>query len=157
MSSYEIQVKTVEPQRVAILREVIEKENQVGQLFKTVHRTLRQHDLQPAGPQFAIYFDEEYTPRDLDVAAAVPVAEGATLPADNPVRIDELPGALMVSLLRVGPWDDFQPAYEAIMDWVKANGYEIVGPNREVHLVGPRSDAPPAEWEMEIQFPIQKQ
>lgn len=157
MSDYEITVKEIEPQRVAILREVIEKENQIGRLFKTVHQTLRQHDIQPAGPQFAVYFDEEYTPRDLDVAAAVPVADGASLPADNPVQIDELPGGLMVSLLRVGPWDNFQPAYQAIMEWVQENDYRIAGPNREVHLVGPRSDAPPAEWQMEIQFPIRKQ
>jgi effector-binding domain-containing protein len=90
------------------------------------------------------------------VAVAVPVDSGASLPEDGRVVISELPGGLFVSLVRVGPWDDFRPAYQAIMDWVKENGYEIAGPNREIHLQGPGSGAPPEEYEIEIQFPIQK-
>jgi effector-binding domain-containing protein len=158
MSEYEITTREVPLMRVAILPAIIESYAKIGRLFKELHAALQENDIAPAGPQLAIYFDEEYTPRNVDVAAAVPVevALGTKLPEDSRIQFDDLPGGLMVSLVRTGPWDDFRPAYLAIMDWVEANGYQIVGPNREIHLQGPRSGVPPDEYIMEIQFPIEK-
>ncbi len=156
MSAYQVTAKQQAPLRVAILRDTIESYGKVGRLFKELHAALDEHDITPTGPQLAIYFDEAYTPHDADVAAAVPVAATALLPADDRVIISELPGGEMVSVVRTGPWDDFRPAYQAIMTWVEANGYEIDGPNREIHLQGPRSGVPPEEFQIEIQFPIKK-
>lgn len=158
MSDYEITTKEVPLMRVAILSDIIESYAKVGRLFKELHAALAENDIAPAGPQLAIYFDEEYTPHDVDVAVAVPVKVplGTKLPEESRTQLDDLPGDLMVSLVRTGPWDDFRPAYQAIMAWVEANGYEISGPNREIHLLGPGSGVPPEEYQMEIQFPIQK-
>ena len=156
MSEYEITTKEVPLMRVAILPDIIESYAKVGRLFKELLTTLKENGIAPAGPQLAIYFDEEYTPRDVDVAVAVPVkvALGTKLPEDSRIQIDDLPGGLMVSLVRAGPWDDFRPAYQAIMEWVEANNYQIAGPNREIHLQGPSPGVPPEEFQMEIQFPI---
>ena len=158
MSDYEIMTKEVPLMRVAILSDIIESYAKVGRLFKELHAALEENGITPAGPQLAIYFDEEYTPRHVDVAAAVPVKVplGTKLPEDSRIQFDDLPGDLMVSLVRTGPWDDFRPAYQAIMAWVQDNGYAIAGPNREIHLQGPGSGVPPAEFQIEIQFPIRK-
>ena len=156
MSDYEVKAKEVTSQRVAILRDRIESYSKIGRLFKELRQTLAQNNISLAGPQLAIYYDEEYTPRNADVAAAVPVDAGADLPSGSRARIGELPGGLMVSVVRTGPWDDFRPAYQAIMDWVEANGYQIAGPNREIHLQGPPSGVSPEEYIMEIQFPIKR-
>jgi effector-binding domain-containing protein len=156
MGEYEVIAKEIDPVRVAILRDTIESYAKVGRLFKELHQTLAEAGIAPSGPQLAVYFDEEYTPRNADVAAAVPVAEEAHLPAGGRVQIGELPGGLMVSVMRDGPWDDFRPAYEAIMDWVLEHGYAITGPNREIHWQGPRSGVPPEAYQLEIQFPIRK-
>jgi len=156
MSEYEITTKEVPLMRVAILPAIIESYAKVGRLFKELHTTLTENGIAPAGPQLAIYFDEEYTPHNADVAVAVPVNVdlGTKLQEDSRVQFDDLPGGLMVSLVRTGPWDDFRPAYQAIMEWVEANNYQIAGPNREIHLQGPSSGVPPEEFQMEIQFPI---
>ena len=158
MSEYEITTKEVPLMRVAILPDIIENYAKVGRLFKELHAALEENGITPIGPQLAIYLDEEYTPHNAAVAAAVPVKVplGTKMPEDIRVQFDDLPGDLMVSLVHSGPWDDFRPAYQAIMEWVEANGYEIIGPNREIHLVGPRDGVPPEEFQMEIQFPIQK-
>ena len=158
MSDYEITTKEVPLMRVAILPDIIESYAKVGRLFKELHAALRENGIEPIGPQLAIYLDEEYTPHNVAVAAAVPVKVplGTKMPEDIRVQFDDLPGDLMVSLVRSGPWDDLRPAYQAIMEWVEANGYQIAGPNREIHLVGPRDGVPPEEFQMEIQFPIQK-
>ena len=158
MNEYEITTKEVPLMRVAILPAIIESYAKIGRLFKELHATLEENGITPAGPQLAIYLDDEYTPHDVDVAVAVPVKVplGTKLPEDSRIQIDDLPGSLMVSLVRTGSWDDFRPAYQAIMEWVEANGYQIAGPNREIHLQGPSSGVPPAEYIMEIQFPIKK-
>ena len=62
----------------------------------------------------------------------------------------------MAFLVRNGPYDDFTEAYQALMAWIEENGYRITGPNREIYLQGPQSDAPPAEYVVEIQFPVQE-
>ncbi len=158
MSEYEITTKEVPLMRVAILPDIIESYAKVGRLFKELQTTLEENSIAPTGPQMAIYFDEEYTPHDVDVAVAVPVnvTLGTKLPEDSRIQFDDLPGGLMVSLVRTGPWDDFRPAYQAIMAWVEANGYQIAGHNREIHLQGPGSGVPPEKFQMEIQFPIEK-
>jgi len=158
MSDYEITTKEVPLMRVAILADIIESYSKVGRLYKELHAALEENGIAPTGPQLAIYFDEEYTPHDVDVAVAVPVKVplGTKLPEDSRVQLDDLPGGLMVSLVRTGPWDDFRTAYQAIMAWLVANDYQIEGPNREIQLKGPASGVPPQELQMEIQFPIQK-
>ena len=56
------------------------------------------------------------------------------------------------------------------MTWIEANGYRIVGPNREVYLRCPDNDYDdpaaygyddyvaddPAEYVTEVQFPVEK-
>lgn len=156
MPAYEVVIKKAEPTRVAAVRGVVENYGSVHVLFDELFATLAQHDLAPAGPTLAIYYDEEYKERDVDVEAAVPVTAG-DLPQAGRVRIRDLPGhAKMASLVRPGPYDDFSPAYRDLMSWVESNGYRIAGPNREIYLRGPSDNVPPDTYLTEIQFPIVK-
>lgn len=62
------------------------------------------------------------------------------LPQGKPVdgiSIRELPGGRCVSLLHKGPYDELSRSYEKVMAYIKAKGYEIVSPTREVYLKGP--------------------
>jgi len=85
---------------------------------------------------------------------AVPIV-GGSLP-EGRVVIRELPGAKVASLVRQGPYDNFTPAYQALMSWIEANDYHIIGPNREIYLRGPEVGIAPAEFVTEIQFPVTK-
>ena len=100
MSEYEITTKEVPLMRVAILPAIIESYAKVGRLFKELRQTLAEEGISPSGPQLAIYLDEEYTPHNAAVAAAVPVKVplGTKMPEDIRVQFDDLPGDLMVSL-----------------------------------------------------------
>ena len=81
-----------------------------------------------------IYYDDDYKESDVDVAAAVPVA-GGSLDSER-VVIEELPPSQPPSVVRRdGLWDDFSPAYQALMQWIQANDYRVVGCNRrEIYL-----------------------
>lgn len=154
MSEESVTLKAVEPMRVACIRDKVADYRSVGPIYEEVFAEVGSRGLAPTGPPLCLYYDEEYTETDVDVEVAVPVDTGE--PADEGrFKIRDLPAHEQVaSLVRKGPYDDFTPSYQTLMDWIEANGYRIVGPNREIYLQGPESELPPQEWLTEIQFPV---
>ena len=154
MPAYEIVIKKVEPLRIAGIRDVAENYQSLGPLLGELFTAVAQNMLTPAGPTMAIYYDEGYRERDVDVEVAVPVSGNTDL--THRVRVRTLPGADVASLLYRGPYDDFTPAYQALMGWMQANGYTMTGPNREIYLRGPGEGISPEDYLTEIQFPVEK-
>jgi effector-binding domain-containing protein len=154
MPKYEVVLKQVDKMQIAGVRDTVASYSSVGPLYEELFAALGEHGIAPAGPMMGIYYDEEYKESDVDVETAVPVASGS-LPKGR-VVLRELPGAQMASLVRQGPYDDFTPAYQALMAWIEGNDYQIIGPNREIYLRGPEVGVDPAEYVTEIQFPVAK-
>jgi len=156
MPKYEIVIKKVNPMRVAAVRDVIANYQSVGPLIEELFAEISKNQITPAGPVTTIYYDPEYKEKDVDVEAVVPISNGDGEMSGR-VSIKELDGyEEMASLTRVGPYDDFRPAYQELMDWVYANGYRMIGPNREIYLRGPEANISPEEYVTEIQFPVTK-
>lgn len=156
MPKHEVVVKKAGPLRVAAVRGVVENYQSVGPLFGEIMAALGKHAVAPAGPPMALYYDEEYKEKEVDVEAAIPVG-GGEIPTSGRVRLRELEAYDNVaSLTRQGPYDDFTPAYQELMSWIQANGFRIIGPNREIYLSGPESGSPPEAYITEIQFPVAK-
>ncbi len=157
MPAYEVVIKKWEPMWVASIRKVVENYGSAGGLIGELFAELGEKGIAPTGPCFAIYYDEEYQERDVDVEAAVVVGTNADLPEGSRVTIRELPGHPEVaSLVRTGAYDDFMPAYGELMKWIESNGYRIAGPNREIYLRGPGDNVAPESYVTEIQFPVAK-
>jgi DNA-binding transcriptional MerR regulator len=154
LPAYEIVLKQVETTRVACVRDMVANYQGFGLLYEELFAALGHHSVVPAGPVMGIYYDEEYKESDVDVETAVPVV-GGSLPPGR-VIIRDLPGTAVASLVRQGSYDDFTPAYQALMGWIEANGYQIIGPNREIYLRGPEAGIVPSEYVTEIQFPVAK-
>lgn len=156
MPKHEVVIKKAAPLRVAAVRGVVENYQTVGPLFGEVMAELGKHAVAPVGPPMALYYDEEYKEKDVDVEAAVPIGTAEVAPSGR-VQVRELESyEAVASLTRRGPYDDFTPAYQELMSWIQSNGYRIVGPNREIYLTGPESGSPPEAWVTEIQFPVAK-
>lgn len=153
MADYDVQLETVEPERVISKRAVVANYGAVSGLLGELIEEMQADDLEPNGPPMAIYFDEEYKEHDVDVEAAYPIAE--TIEAsDTDLIVKTLGGGTFARVVHRGPYDDFRPAYQALMDWIPANGYRIVGPNREVYIRGPESDVDPEDYLTRILFPV---
>ncbi len=155
MPHYEVVLKKIEPIQAACLRDVVPNYGSVGRLLGELFGELNQKSFAPAGPPIALYYDEEYREQDVDVEVAVPVG-GSPQAAGERVTFRDLPAGEMASLVRRGPYDDFSPAYQALMGWIQENGYRIAGPNREIYLQGPGEGIDPADYVTEIQFPVTK-
>jgi effector-binding domain-containing protein len=156
MPANEVVLKKIEPQLVAAIRDTIPDRSQVNamfnRLFDEVSAYVVQHDGKFAGPPMDLWHDNEYRERDMNVEAIVPIQ--GPLPESERVRVYELPGVeTMACVLHHGSFDNFGESYGAIFQWIEANGYRIVGPNREIYLQYERN-GDPARYITEIQFPV---
>ena len=169
MPTYDVVLKNVEPQTVVAIRDTIPTYSDQGPLWTELAAYLEQHGAKAAGPSLTIYYDTEYRERDVDVEVATPVS--ASLPGTERVTVRGLPGAKqMACVVHHGSYDTLGQAYNALFAWIEANGYRIVGPNREVYLRCPDNDYAdpdavgyagytadaPAEYVTEVQFPVAK-
>jgi DNA-binding transcriptional MerR regulator len=160
MAGYDVVLKTVDTMTIATTREVVptigEMATRCGAMFGALFQYVGQSGLKPSGPPFAIYHCPGYTETDIDTESAVPLPNGSN-PA--PATVDgiaitpqSLEGGEMAATVHHGPYTGIPNAYAAIGAWIEANGYRIVGPPREIYLVGPHEGEPVTE----IQYPVQK-
>lgn len=104
---------------------------------------------------FNIYHDGEYKEKDIDVEvceAVVDYCEDTDL-----IKFKKIKGykeALCV--LHKGPYSTLPDAYNFAFEWVKDNGYEVVGLPRESYIDGIWNKDSDEEWLTEIQIPIGK-
>ncbi len=111
--------------------------------------------MRPTGPCLTLYHDTEYRDHDVDVEVCEPVSDPPSLAA--PVQVQALPGvARMACVIHHGPFTTISQAYEAVMPWIAANGYQIAGPAREVYLREARNGSQTdPETVTEIQVPVE--
>jgi len=103
----------------------------------------------PAGMPFGAYYNLDMTA--LDVAAGFPVSK--MIPDEGDLKCILIPAGKYVSTIHRGPYDSVAPAYDALTEWAKANGYEPTGIAYEYYLNDPSAD-PSVVAETEIRFPI---
>lgn len=157
MPDYEVVLKQTESMQALVVRDVVPDYQSMSTLYVDLMEALEKHGLTPTGPMFGIYYDDSYMESDVDVEVGIPIAPKADLPTEGRIRVREVEALPQVaSLLRHGPYDDFSPAYQALMTWVKAGGYEITGHAREVYLRGPSECQDQTDCVVEIQYPVRR-
>jgi effector-binding domain-containing protein len=156
MLDYDVVVKQVEPQLVAGVRDILPDFQAVGRLFDEVYGYLARFGnsgLTAVGT--AIWYDTEYQVSNIDGEAAVALKQ--SVPEGGRVKVHELPASTMASVIHNGPYNTLSQAYEAILRWIEASGYKIMGPNREVYLYCTQPVVQDdASYVTEVQFPIEK-
>lgn len=104
---------------------------------------------------FNIYHDGEYKDKDIDVEICEAVTE---MQADiEPLKFKVIPKVETAACtMHKGPYEDFPQAYAAVVNYIEANGYEIIAPPRESYIDGVWNKDSEDEWLTEIQFPVRK-
>lgn len=167
MSTNEIVIKKIAPQKVAAIRGVIPTYADQGRLWNELDAYLARRKVNPIGPCLTVYYDTEFKERDVDVQVCEPI--GGSLTGEGPVAIAELPGVeMMACALHRGDFHNIGETYDRLIRWIEANGYRIAGPNREVYLRAIASPdtsvvypaeyltTDPANRLTEVQFPVEK-
>jgi effector-binding domain-containing protein len=150
---YEVVKKKVQAQKVMSLRRILPKYGNVSELFSAIGPYLGLVNAPIKGPPFIILHDKEFKEADVDVEVAFPLWKAVKTAGE--FKCCELEGYEMATLIYKGPYEGEGVAYNTLLGWVEANGYQMAGPNREVYLNEPGKVAP-NEYITEIQIPIEK-
>jgi effector-binding domain-containing protein len=121
----------------------------MGQALGAIAQYLGQRGEQPAGPPYAAYYNMDM--QNLDVEIGFPV--GLALPGQGNIQPGQIPAGPAVACLHVGPYDQVHKAYDALMQWLRANGREATGVAYEVYLNDP-TDTPPAALQTQVVMPL---
>ena len=163
MPVYEVNLKPVERQTIAAIRENVPTIEQMpercSEMFDAIARWMNENNL-PFGPSLTIYHNETYTREDIDTECAFVIPHST---AANVVRPDQRIAVRQMEAVPLVAFtiatDDFYkkvdglaPAYSAIAQWIEVNGYKIVGPLCELF----HGSVEKGDLTAEVQFPVVK-
>jgi DNA-binding transcriptional MerR regulator len=157
MSKYDVVIKKIDPIKVASVRGVVPTPPDQRSLWDELMGFLQAHNDRMIGPPQAIYHDGEFKERDWDIEVCMPIT-GTLAPTEH-VKVYDLPGyEKMACVVHHGPFATIGEAYDAIAKWIDQNGYQIVGPGRELNLRVPKplGNQNDPNTLNEIQFPVKK-
>ncbi len=157
MPAYEVLLKQVDALLVASVREIILLPGGLGRSYGKIAAYLDQQRVQQTQPALLLLHSRSEQRDDglyIDVEAAIPLP--TALPGNEQISIRTLPGGLMACTIHTGDDLFLGQAYAALYRWMKDNGYQVIGPPRQVHLRrGEHLD--PNQYVTEVQFPVEKQ
>ncbi|MDD2511130.1 MAG: GyrI-like domain-containing protein [Syntrophomonas sp.] len=105
----------------------------LGKAYEDIMNYLSEIGIQPSGAPYVGYFNTDM--QDLDIECGLPVAQSVA--GTNELKPGEIPAGRQVSCLYTGPYSQIEPAYNAIMEWITANGYTPTGVCYEFYLNDP--------------------
>jgi effector-binding domain-containing protein len=103
----------------------------------------------PAGAPFAAYFNMDM--QDLDVEIGFPVSK--QIQGKGDIQASQVPGGKQGVALHTGRYADIAPAYDALTEYVKEQGFEPTGVSYEFYLNDPE-ETPPENLQTQIVFPL---
>ena len=157
MSKFDVVFNKIAPLKVASVRGVVPTPPDQRSLWDELMGYLNQKGARMIGPPQAIYHDKEFKERDWDIEVCMPIVDELT--SENRVKIHALPASEKTAcVVHSGPFATIGEAYDAVAKWIDQNGYQIVGPGRELNLRLPEKlgDQNDPNTVNEIQFPVQK-
>jgi len=140
---------------IASMRKKIPNYEAFNTIYPAMGKYMEEQKVKCATPGycFTLYHDGEYKESDIDVEICEAVTDYAKDSDDVKFKkIDAVKTAACV--IHQGPYSTIGMAYGAVMKWIEANGYEIIGLPRESYIDGIWNKENPDEWLTEIQIPV---
>jgi effector-binding domain-containing protein len=111
-----------------------------GEALARVIVELATQQIEPLGPAFGRYYDDEseVPPTELRFEVGFPVAEGTT--AATPLEVREIDDGTIVWAVVGGPHEAANRPWPELEAWARTHGYSDDGPAMETWLDGPRTE-----------------
>lgn len=141
MSNYEVVLKKIEPMLVAGLSEVVPEGQQVTpvyyRIFEELFRYVNEQGIDMTGRQLSVdtCLDSGWKVNDAEVTVEAAIRLDRPYPKTGRMKVHTLPPVeTMACTIHHGDYDLLGQAYEALLCWTEANGYEVDGTNRHLYL-----------------------
>jgi effector-binding domain-containing protein len=156
MPEYDVVLKNTPAVLVASRRVTIPTNDQVpqylGPAYMEVYDYVRKQGAKDTGPCLALWHSPADVYENEDAEAVVPIDR--PLKGTERVQVYELPSTQVAAVVHQGNFEDFTQGHAALLEWIDANGYQIVGPYREIYIKHEKEDL--SDSTTEIQFPVEK-
>ena len=106
-------------------------------------------DTPVAGPVYAAYYNTDMA--DLDVEAGFVI--NGDIEGRDDIIASEIPAGRFAMVTHTGPYEEMEPTYDRLNEWVKENKQEPTGVIYEMYLNGP-TDTPPEGLQTLILMPL---
>ena len=163
---YDVILRAIESQLVLSWREEVPDDDRIQYMFEEAESYIAQFNARADKPPITIYHDQEYREKDIDAEVVLPLK--FAIGDSEKMRVVELPQLKTAAcVVHTGEYATIYQAYNALLEWIEANGYRMAGPAREVYLRytadGLGIDLPPTylarnanSYVTELQLPVEK-
>ena len=103
---------------------------------------------------YVTYVDHEYKEQNVGLLYAQAVT-GRGQETDT-IKFKDIDAVEAVCVYHKGPYEGLGDAYAFAMNWLEQNGYHTVEPARECYIDGCWNKDDPADYLVELQFPVKK-
>ncbi len=155
MKQYDIHTEARNAQVTAVARAtltVAEIGPWLGKAYGAIATLLAARQAGPAGPPFARY--HELGEGRFEVEAGFPATR--PIEGNGVAQPSELPGGQVAVTVHTGPYDQMEPAYQALASWVGQHGGELAGDPWEVYFSDPSTEPDPATWRTQVVQPYRR-
>ncbi len=146
--AFECRVENLEPKPALTIRLKTRPED-IAEMFdrgfSAIDQYLESKGKKPAGPPFVIYINMELD--NLEVEFGFPVEEG--IEGESPIQATATPSGKAVTSLYIGPYEEAEPVYDALLKWVSDNNVNASGVAYEVYLNDP-AETPPEQLKIQV-------
>lgn len=162
----DVVLRAIETQLVLSWREVVPDDDRIQYMFEEAETYIARFQARADKPPLTIYHDQEYREKDIDAEIVLPLK--FAIPGTEEMRVRNLPQIETAACaVHTGDYATIYQAYNALLEWIEANGYHMMGPIREVYLRytadGLGFDLPPTylardanSFVTELQLPVEK-
>lgn len=122
--------------------------------YNELQNIILKEGLEMAGNCMAIFYDH-YSVFDFDnadVEVCIPISNSQF----TSKYVRKLPEGLYASILHKGSYDNAPKSYALLLEWLKENNYEIVGPPMENYIIDVSLTKNPQNYISEFQIPVKK-
>lgn len=146
--AFQCELENLEP-RPALAIRLKTKAGDIAEMFdqgfSAIASYLEAKGKKPAGPPFAVYYNMEMD--NLEVEFGFPVEEGVD--GEGAIQATMTPSGKAVGSLYIGPYEEAEPVYDALMKWISDNGLEANGVAYEIYLNDP-AGTPPEQLKIRV-------
>ncbi|UZJ39181.1 MULTISPECIES: GyrI-like domain-containing protein [unclassified Prosthecochloris] len=139
--AFQCELEDLEP-RPALTIRLKTKAGDIAEMFdqgfSAIASYLEEKGKKPQGPPFAIYYNMDMD--HLEVEFGFPVEEG--IDGNASIQASMTPSGKAVTSLYIGPYEEAEPVYDALMKWISDNELEATGVAYEIYLNDPALTPP---------------
>jgi len=152
----EVLIKFMMPIRVAYLDRKGSRD-EMGKTLEHISQALQEKKIKPTGSAICLLHEDPKTvdPLRAHLEACVPIS--GKIKGEGDLKNKDLPKGAFACITHTGPLEKIPETYQAVLNWIEENSYQISGPAQEVYHKGPeegKGDSP--DLLIELQLPVKK-